>query len=176
MDGPAHRQHAATRPEARKTGSLRRSYSGGIRSAQRCQSAPEDDSRVALSFYLEQAKKESGEIEKVGREVRRLILTRLWNPPSADPFILEMRWFNMDRAGELSEHGAPFTKKPRVYGESALTLAQVKTITVHGRELPNAEITEFVQPGLKRIRAKVQGFGCKQRGAMNLSSNMVSHV
>jgi len=120
------------------------------------QSAPEDDSRVAL-LYLEQAKKDWGNREKWA-EKSASYSNKAVESATADPFILETAMVNMDRAGDYSEHGCPFYEKAQGFGESALTLAQGKTITVHGRSYPTQEITEFVQPGLKRIRAKVKAW------------------
>ena len=68
---------------------------------------------------------------------------------------------NMDRAGDYSVNGCPIYEKAQMFGESALTLAQGKTITVQGRSYPTQEITQFVQPGLKRIRAKLTAWCTK---------------
>jgi hypothetical protein len=122
-------------------------------------SEPGDDSRVAL-LYLEQAKKDWGNREKWAQLSVSYSNKSVESAP-ADPFTLETAMVNMDRAGDYSVNGCPIYEKAQMFGESALTLAQGKTITVQGRSYPTQEITQFVQPGLKRIRAKLTAWCTK---------------
>jgi hypothetical protein len=120
------------------------------------QLAPEDDSRVAF-LYLEQAKKDWGNRDKWAQRSAFYSSKAIESAP-ADPFILENAMANMDRAGDYSENGCPLYEKAQGFGESALALAQGKTITVHERNQHTQEIREFVQPVLKRIGAKVKAW------------------
>jgi len=120
------------------------------------QSAPEDDSRVAL-LYLEQAKKDWGNREKWAQKSASYSNRAVESAP-ADPFILETAMANMDRAGDYSENGCPLYEKAQAFGESALALAKGKTITVHEQNYQTQQITDFVQPVLKRIGAKVKAW------------------
>jgi len=118
------------------------------------QSAPEDDSRVAL-LYLEQAKKDWGNREKWAQKSASYSDKAVETAP-ADPFILETAMLNMDRAGDYSENGCPLYEKAQRFGESALSVAQGKTISVHERNYQTQQIRDFVQPVLKRIGSKVK--------------------
>ena len=120
------------------------------------QSAPEDDSRVAL-LYLEQAKKDWGNREKWAQKSASYSNRAVESAP-ADPFILETAMANMDRAGDYSENGCPLYEKAQAFGESALALAKGKTITVHEQNYQTQQIRDFVQPVLKRIAAKVKAW------------------
>jgi hypothetical protein len=120
------------------------------------QSAPEDDSRVAL-LYLEQAKKDWENREKWAQKSASYSDRAVESAP-ADPFILETAMANMDRAGDYSENGCPLYEKAQRFGESALALAHGKTIAVHERNYPTQQIRDFVQPVLKRIGAKVKAW------------------
>jgi hypothetical protein len=117
---------------------------------------PEDDSRMAW-LYLEQAKKDWGNREKWAQKSASYSNKAVESAP-ADPFILETAMANMAQAGDYSENGCPLYEKAQTFGESALALAQGKTITVHGRNYQTQQIREFVQPVLKRIRAKVNAW------------------
>jgi len=135
------------------------------------QSAPEDDSRVAL-LYLEQAKKDWGNREKWAQKSASYSNRAVESAP-ADPFILETAMANMDRAGDYSENGCPLYEKAQAFGESALALAKGKTITVHEQNYQTQQIRDFVQPVLKRIGAKVKAW-CNNAPRSPIS-NMVSH-
>jgi hypothetical protein len=119
-------------------------------------SAPEDDSRVAL-LYLEQAKKDWGNREKWAQKSASYSNKAAESAPT-NPFILETAMGNMGRAGDYSENGCPLYEKAQAFGESALALAQGKTITVYERNYQTQQIRDFVQPELKRIRAKVKAW------------------
>jgi len=120
------------------------------------QSAPEDDSRVAL-LYLEQAKKDWGNRDKWAQKSASYSNRAVESAP-ADPFILATAMANMDRAGDYSANGCPFYEKAQGFGESALALTGGKTITVHEQTYPTRQIREFVQPVIKRIDAKVKAW------------------
>jgi hypothetical protein len=120
------------------------------------QPTPDDDSRLAL-LYWEQAKKDWGNREKWAQKSAYYSNKAVESAP-ADPFILETAMGNMDRAGDYSENGCPLYEKAQGFGESALALAQGKTITVHERNYQTQEIRDFVQPVLKRIGAKVKAW------------------
>jgi hypothetical protein len=120
------------------------------------QSAPEDDSRVAL-LYLEQAKKDWGNREKWAEKSASYSNKAVESAP-ADPFILETAMANMDRAGDYSENGCPLYEKAQAFGESALALAKGTTITVHEQNYQTQQIRDFVRPVLKRIGAKVKAW------------------
>jgi hypothetical protein len=120
------------------------------------QPAPEYDSRVAW-LYLEQARKDWGNREKWTQKSASYSNMAVESAP-ADPFILETAMGNMDKAADYSENGCPLYEKAQSFGESALALTQGKTITVHGRNYQTQQIREFVQPVLKRIRAKVKAW------------------
>jgi hypothetical protein len=120
------------------------------------QSAPEDDSRVAL-LYLEQAKKDWGNREKWAQKSASYSNKAVESAP-ADPFILETAMANMDRAGDYSENGCPLYEKAQGFGESVLVLAQGKTIMVRELNYQTQQIRDFVQPVLKRIGAKVKAW------------------
>ncbi len=94
------------------------------------QSAPEDDSRVALLF-LEQAKRDGGNRDKWAEKSASYSNKAVKSAP-ADPFILETAMLNMDRAGDYSENGCLLYEKAQGFGESALALAQGKPLRSTG--------------------------------------------
>lgn len=120
------------------------------------QSAPEDDSRVAL-LYLEKAKKDWSNREKWAQKSASYSNKAVESAP-ADPFILEAAMGNMDRAGDYSENGCPLYENAQAFGESALALAKGKTITVHEQNYQTQQIRDSVQPELKRIGAKIKAW------------------
>ena len=115
------------------------------------------DSRVAL-LYLERAKKDLGNREKWAQKSASYTDKAVESAP-ADPFNLEDAMDTMDHAGDYSENGCPVYKKARRFGESALALAQGKTITVGGRNYPTRQFRDSVQSSLGTIRAKIK-FWC----------------
>lgn len=120
------------------------------------QPTPDDNSRVAL-LYLEQAKKDWRNREKWAEKSASYSDKAAASAPD-DPFILETAMTNMDRAGDYSENGCPLYVKAQGFGRKALALAQGRTITVHGLNYRTEQITDFVQPVLKRVDAKVKAW------------------